>query len=92
MSKKDYKPGRIATLDEMLAVAKDFAADEAKSSDMGSLKVRHVCAHECRCECHTSEHIHHALACCQRCDKCKHPIKYTELSDHQKRCHPGKKK
>ena len=94
---KDYPPGKVATLDEMLEMAKIVAQEEAGAPDMGGLEVKHFkedktasdpCKHRCNCACHTDKAVlNHIMACCSQCSRCNFMIKFNAMQPHLEGCH-----
>ncbi len=84
---EEYKPGRVATLDEMLETSREIAETDTRDG----LNTRHVCEHICNCICHKEPGVMHIMACCDDCPKCHANIGRFEMSSHLSECHPEDK-
>lgn len=50
------------------------------------MTVTHGFPEECKCACHTNEHVRHIMACCQTCPQCGTRIKHWAYVRHTERC------
>ncbi len=85
--KEEYKPGRVATLEEMLEAAKKLAEEDIYDG----LNTKHLarCPHTCRCICHiySDQLAQHTSVCCSQCNRCDKNIKLGHKKQHLEECH-----
>ena len=86
MSEEKYKPGKVATLDEMNKMAEQIAGEDTRDG----LDTQYICKHVCRCICHTELPVTDPLVIycgCGQCSDCKEYIRWNCMAEHKKRCH-----
>ncbi len=88
---EEYKPGKVATLDQMLEMAREIAkydTQDGLNTEHVQVKTRGVCSHVCQWPHHTDQ-TEAVRSCCCECDRCKANIRFIDKKKHIKKCHKG---